>query len=120
MESTGSSVTEGIGIMRITENFKRASIDDAIRVTDQEMIDMVYHLAENDGLVLGTSSGINAMAAYRLAQDNMGSGKNHRHHPLRSRHALLIETPESRMARREIARSEKADVHGELTSGRKK
>ena len=75
MESVGSSVTEGIGIMRITENFKRASVDDAIRVTDQEMIDMVYHLAENDGLVLGTSSGINAMAAYRLAQENMGSGK---------------------------------------------
>ncbi len=75
MESTGSSVTEGIGIMRITENFKQTKIDEALRINDQEMIDMVYHLAENDGLILGTSSGINAMAAYRIGQMNAGSGK---------------------------------------------
>ena len=75
MESTGSSVTEGIGIMRITANFASAKIDDAIRIHDQEMSDMVYHLAENDGLAVGTSSGINVMAAYRLAQMNAGSGK---------------------------------------------
>lgn len=75
MESVGSSVTEGIGIMRITDNYSAAKIDDALRVTDQEMIDMVYHLAENDGLVVGTSSGINAMAAYRIGQQNAGSGK---------------------------------------------
>lgn len=71
----GSSITEGIGIMRITENFKQARIDDVMRITDQEMIDMVYHLAQHEGLVVGTSSGINMMAAYRLAQENAGSGK---------------------------------------------
>jgi cysteine synthase A len=75
LESQGSSVSEGIGIMRITENFKRTRIDEAIRVSDQEMINMVYHLAENDGLFMGTSSGINMTAAYRLAQENAGSGK---------------------------------------------
>lgn len=75
IESIGSSVTEGIGIMRLTANFLRAQIDDTLQITDQEMIDMVYHLAKHDGLVLGTSSGINVMAAYRLAQENAGSGK---------------------------------------------
>ncbi len=75
IETTGSSVTEGIGIMRLTANFREALIDDAIRISDQEMIDMVYHLASHDGLVLGTSSGINVTAAYRLAQMNAGSGQ---------------------------------------------
>lgn len=75
MESVGSSVTEGIGIMRMTDNYSQTKIDEALRINDQEMIDMVYHLAENDGLILGTSSGINAMAAYRMGQENAGSGK---------------------------------------------
>jgi cysteine synthase A len=73
--ATGSSVTEGIGIMRLTSNFLSAKIDDAMQVSDQEMIDMIYHLSQNDGLVLGTSSGINAMAAYRIGQMNAGSGR---------------------------------------------
>jgi cysteine synthase A len=75
LEAEGSTVSEGIGIMRVTENFKRTKIDEAMRVSDQEMIDMVYHLAEKDGIFMGTSSGINVMAAYRLAQENAGSGK---------------------------------------------
>lgn len=75
METQGSSVTEGIGIMRVTENFKRIQSDDVMRVSDQEMIDMVFHLAENDGLFVGTSSGLNMSAAYRLALENAGSGK---------------------------------------------
>ncbi|MES2857179.1 MAG: cysteine synthase A [Bdellovibrionota bacterium] len=73
--STGSSVTEGIGIMRLTANFKAAKVDDVQQITDQEMIDVLYHVAQKDGLVLGTSSGINLMSAYRLAQMNAGSGK---------------------------------------------
>lgn len=74
METSGSSVTEGIGIMRLTENYKNARIDDVMRIDDQQMIDMVYHLAQNDGLFVGTSSGLNVMAAYRIAQENAGSG----------------------------------------------
>ena len=75
IETEGSSITEGIGIMRVTENFKQSCVDDAIRVSDQEMIDMVYHIAHEDGLFLGTSSGINMTAAYRLAQEHAGSEK---------------------------------------------
>jgi len=73
--STGSSVTEGIGIMRLTANFKAARIDDVVQIGDQDMIDILYHVAQKDGLVLGTSSGINLMSAYRIAQENAGSGK---------------------------------------------
>jgi cysteine synthase A len=73
--STGSSVTEGIGIMRLTANFKAARVDSGVQISDQEMIDVLYEVAHKDGLILGTSSGINLMAAYRLAQENAGSGK---------------------------------------------
>lgn len=76
MESQGSSVTEGIGIMRETENFKRARIDDAVRIDDQSMMNMIFHLAQNDGLFLGTSSGLNVAAAYQQAQEMAGSGRN--------------------------------------------
>lgn len=75
LEATGSSVSEGIGIMRITANYTQALIDDALRVSDQEMIDMIFHLAQHEGLFLGTSSGINVTAAYRMAQQHAGSGK---------------------------------------------
>ncbi len=75
IKSEGRSVTEGIGIMRITENFKQIVADDALRVNDQEMIDMVFHLAKHDGLFVGTSSGLNVAAALRLALSNRGSGK---------------------------------------------
>ena len=73
--SEGSSVTEGIGIMRLTENFRAVEADDALRVSDQEMIDMVFHLAAKDGLFLGTSSGLNVAAAWRLALAHRGQGK---------------------------------------------
>jgi cysteine synthase A len=73
--ATGSSVTEGIGIMRLTANFHASRIDHALRQSDQDMIDMLYHLARHDGLVVGTSAALNAMAAYRLALAERGSGK---------------------------------------------
>ncbi|MBL8911666.1 MAG: cysteine synthase A [Archangium sp.] len=69
VETTGGSITEGIGIMRITENFKRAVVDRAMRVSDQEMIEMLYHLAREDALVVGTSAALNVRAAYELARE---------------------------------------------------
>jgi cysteine synthase A len=74
IESEGRSVTEGIGIMRLTTNFNAARIDEAVRIHDQDMIDMLYHLARHDGLVVGTSAALNAMAAYRLGLQRKGSG----------------------------------------------
>lgn len=74
IEGPGSSITEGIGIMRLTENFKRARVDEAVRHTDQEMIEMLYHLAREDALVVGTSAALNVRAAYELARRHRGEG----------------------------------------------
>ncbi len=74
LETTGGSITEGIGIMRLTENFKRARIDEAMRVSDQEMIEMLYHLAREDALVVGTSAALNARAAYEVARQSPNQG----------------------------------------------
>lgn len=68
IRSTGTSVTEGIGIMRLTENFKMAQIDHALQISDNDMISMLYHLAKADGLFVGTSAALNVAAAYKLAQ----------------------------------------------------
>lgn len=75
VEGSGSSITEGIGIMRITENFRRAKIDAALRVSDQQMIEMLYHLARTDALVVGTSAALNVRGAYEIAKKYQGSGK---------------------------------------------
>ena len=74
METTGGSITEGIGIMRLTHNFKTAVIDDAMRVSDQEMIEMLYHLAREDAVVVGTSAALNVRAAYEIARKRPNQG----------------------------------------------
>lgn len=75
LASTGSSITEGIGIMRLTANFKEAVIDESTQVDDQKMISMLYHLAQRDGLLVGTSAALNVYAAFELALKNRNSGK---------------------------------------------
>lgn len=74
VEGSGSSITEGIGIMRVTENFRRAKVDEAMRVSDQQMLEMLYHLARTDGLVVGTSAALNVRAAYEIAKRHQGQG----------------------------------------------
>ena len=73
--ATGSSITEGIGIMRLTENFKSARVDFPLRVPDQDMIDMCHHLARNDGLVLGSSAALNLAAALKIGLKHKNSNK---------------------------------------------
>jgi cysteine synthase len=74
MEGAGSSITEGIGIMRLTENFRRAHVDEAMRLPDQDMLEMLYHLAQEDALVVGTSAAINVRAAYEVARQHQDQG----------------------------------------------
>ncbi|MEX0824175.1 MAG: cysteine synthase A [Woeseia sp.] len=69
----GGSISEGIGSTRITANFDGAPIDDAEMIPDQECVDLVYRLLYDEGLFLGSSSGINVAAAIRVAKD-MGPG----------------------------------------------
>lgn len=75
MASTGTSITEGIGIMRLTANFKEAVIDSAVQATDHEMISMLYHLAQHDGLLVGTSAALNIHAAYQYALEHKDQNK---------------------------------------------
>ncbi len=70
IKSTGSSITEGIGIMRLTANFREAKIDDAVQVNDDEMMSMLNHLAQHEGLLVGTSAALNVYAAYKYGLEN--------------------------------------------------
>ena len=74
LESTGNSITEGIGTARITKNFERALIDEAFQTDDTDALNIVYDLIEKQKIVLGGSSGINIAGAIKLAQ-KMGPGK---------------------------------------------
>jgi cysteine synthase A len=74
LQATGSgSITEGIGIGRITANLAGAPIDDALFVDDGETVRCVYRLLQEDGLFLGSTSGINVAAALRVARE-LGPG----------------------------------------------
>jgi len=74
LQATGTgSITEGIGIARITANMALARIDDAVHVEDAETVRFVYRLLNQEGLFLGSTSGINVAAAVRVARE-MGPG----------------------------------------------
>ncbi len=72
-KSEGSSVTEGIGTSRLTENLKGAPVDETVQVDDAEMLRVVYQLLRRDGLFMGGSVGINVGAAVAVAKQ-MGPG----------------------------------------------
>ena len=64
------TITEGIGINRLTANFLRAPrLDGAFRGSDQEAIAMARHLRAADGLFIGSSAAMNAVGALRVAQE---------------------------------------------------
>lgn len=73
LRSEGSSITEGIGQGRVTENIEGAPVDDAYQIPDAEALTMIFALAREEGLVLGGSSGVNMAGAIRLARD-LGPG----------------------------------------------
>jgi cysteine synthase A len=74
LAATGSgSITEGIGIGRITANLEGAAIDDAVLVEDPDTVRCVYRLLYEEGLFLGSTSGINVGAALRVARE-LGPG----------------------------------------------
>ena len=71
--SQGPSITEGIGNSRVTDNFDGAPVDDAVQVTDQEMVTLVYRLLREEGWFFGSSTGINLHAAAQVAR-RLGPG----------------------------------------------
>jgi cysteine synthase A len=73
LRAEGSSITEGIGQSRITKNLEGAPVDIAFQIPDDEAIPLVFELIEHEGLLLGTSTGINVAGAIRLAR-HLGPG----------------------------------------------
>ncbi|MBV9991868.1 MAG: cysteine synthase A [Alphaproteobacteria bacterium] len=73
LRAEGSSITEGIGQGRVTANLDGAPIDDAYRISDAEMLPIVFDLLEHEGLCMGGSTGVNVAGAIRLAKD-LGPG----------------------------------------------
>ncbi len=75
LESTGNSITEGIGTARVTKNFEKALVDLAYQTEDTEALNIVFDLIEKQQIILGGSSGINIAGAVKLAKE-LGPGKN--------------------------------------------
>jgi cysteine synthase A len=74
MKAEGSSITEGIGVARITGNLEGFAPDRAYRIEDSEFLPVLFDLVKHEGLSLGGSSGVNVAGAIRLARE-LGPGK---------------------------------------------
>jgi cysteine synthase A len=73
LKAEGNSISEGIGQSRITANLEGLKIDHPYRIADDEMMRVIFELAQNEGMVMGGSTGINVAGAVRLARD-LGPG----------------------------------------------
>jgi len=71
--SEGGSITEGIGLGRITPIIADIKVDKAYLIPDEEAVPIIFDLLEHEGLCVGGSSGINVAGAIRLAKE-MGPG----------------------------------------------
>ncbi|WP_257164864.1 cysteine synthase A [Bradyrhizobium sp. SRS-191] len=69
----GDSITEGIGIGRVTPVIETAKVDDAFLVSDEEAVNTIYDLVQHEGLCLGGSTGVNVAGAVQLAR-KLGPG----------------------------------------------
>lgn len=74
-ERKGSSITEGIGQGRVTDNLKPDIdlVDGALHISDEKSIEMVYRCLDEEGLYLGASSCLNVVAAKEVAE-KLGPG----------------------------------------------
>jgi cysteine synthase A len=68
----GGSITEGIGLGRVTRIIEDIQVDKAYLIEDAEAVPIIFDLLEHEGLCLGGSSGINVAGAIRLA--DLGPG----------------------------------------------
>jgi len=73
IKSEGNSITEGIGLGRVTPIIEDITVDKPYQIMDDEAVTIVFDLLEYEGLCLGGSSGINVAGAVRLARE-MGPG----------------------------------------------
>ena len=71
--SEGGSITEGIGLGRVTPIIENIKVDKAYLIPDEEAVPIIFDLLEHEGLCMGGSTGINVAGAIRLAKE-MGPG----------------------------------------------
>jgi len=71
--SEGGSITEGIGLGRVTPIIKDMKVDKPYLIPDEEALPLVFEVLEHEGLCLGGSTGINIAGAIRMAKD-LGPG----------------------------------------------
>jgi cysteine synthase A len=71
--SEGGSITEGIGLGRVTPIIEDIEVDKAYLIPDEEAVPIIFDLLEHEGLCLGGSTGINVAGAIRLAKE-LGPG----------------------------------------------
>jgi len=71
--SEGSSITEGIGLGRVTPVIEKMKVDKAYLIPDEEAVPIIFDLLEHEGLCMGGSTGINIAGAIRLAHE-LGPG----------------------------------------------
>jgi cysteine synthase A len=74
LKSEGGSITEGIGVGRITGQLEGLTVDHAYRIEDTEFLPILFDLVQTEGLSLGGSAGVNIAGAIRLAK-TLGPGK---------------------------------------------
>ncbi len=70
----GGSITEGIGLGRVTAIVEQMKVDKAYLIPDEEAVPIIFDLMKDEGLCVGGSSGINVAGAIRLAKD-LGPGR---------------------------------------------
>jgi cysteine synthase A len=71
--SEGGSITEGIGLGRVTPIIQDIKVDKAYLIPDEEAVPIIFDLLEHEGLCMGGSTGINVAGAIRLARE-LGPG----------------------------------------------
>ncbi len=73
LKAEGSSISEGIGQGRITQNLADAPVDMQFQITDEEALPLVFDLLQHEGLAMGGSTAINIAGAIKMAEE-LGPG----------------------------------------------
>jgi cysteine synthase A len=69
----GDSITEGIGLGRVTPIIDGLKVDKTYLIPDEEAVQAVFDMLQHEGLCMGGSTGVNVAGAIRLAKE-LGRG----------------------------------------------
>ena len=71
--SPGDSITEGIGLGRVTPIIEGLKVEKPYLIPDEEAVQAVFDMLQHEGLCMGGSTGVNVAGAIRLAKE-LGRG----------------------------------------------